>query len=28
VGMTTRRISHQIDGDEACSYLIPLSTYD
>jgi len=28
VGMTTRRISHQIDGDEACSYLIPLITYD
>ncbi len=28
VGMTTRRISHQIDGDEACSYLIPLSKYD
>jgi predicted ArsR family transcriptional regulator len=23
VGVTTRRISHQIEGDEACAYLIP-----
>jgi predicted ArsR family transcriptional regulator len=28
VGVTTRRISHQIDGDEACSYLIPRKKHD
>ncbi len=28
VGVTTRRISHQIEGDEACSYLIPRKKHD
>ncbi|MCZ7538461.1 MAG: ArsR family transcriptional regulator [Anaerolineae bacterium] len=28
VGVTTHRISHQTDGDEACAYLIPRDKHD
>lgn len=28
VGVTTRRISYQIDGDETCSFLIPRKKHD